>query len=62
MVRALKAFIDRVCNLFPAAPTGMTLYDRGDKYAPPPCLTARTQAGLLGAHIAHAGRFTRGRG
>ena len=56
--RLIEWLVDRQ----PAYPLGMILYDRGDKYAPPPCLTARTQAGLLGAHIAHAGRFTRGRG
>lgn len=42
-------------------PLGMTLYDRGDRYARPPTLTARTQAGLLGAHIDFAGIATRRR-
>lgn len=61
----MRTLIDVLKRLFsrrkPSSPLGMVLYDRCDRYAPPPKLTARTQAGLLGAHVAHAGRFTRGR-
>ena len=50
-----------LCSRVSWGPLGMTLYDRGDRYARPPTLTARTQAGLLGAHIDFAGSATRRR-
>lgn len=51
MIRKIKSLIHRLIDCVPAAPLGMTLYDRGDSYARPPTLTARTQARLLGAHV-----------
>lgn len=51
MIRKIRSLIDRLIDLAPS----MTLYVRGDTYAHPPTLTARTQAGLLGAHVDFAG-------
>lgn len=55
MIRKIRSLIRALIDLVPATPLGMTLYDRGDRYARPPRLTARTQAGLLGAHIDFTG-------
>lgn len=51
--RLIEWLVDRQ----PAYPLGMILYDRGDRYATQPTLTARTQAGLLGAHLGQAGNI-----
>ena len=55
MIRRIRILIHRLIDLVPSMPPGMTLYDRGDRYAHTPTLTARTQAKLLGAHIDFAG-------
>lgn len=53
-MRIISRLIEWLVDRQPASTLGMILYDRGDRYAPPPTLTARTQAGLLGAHLGQA--------
>ena len=55
MIRKIRSIIHRLIDCVPVAPLGMTLYDRGDSYARPPTLTARTQAALMGAHVDFVG-------